>query len=388
MPIPRAAKWTVALLLLAALGIAGYIAWRTWPRELHAPAQTKFTKISLANGRLAIAMPTDALIADFGPYGDTLNTYLYLDFIRSRKAVDSTRVMSCSPPTDPQSPPRIYLQVDNDMLASLPYLYSLVSNNFVRDFSLYSWSNRLLNRCKDQTVRLEAVFRVPAAATLQDIPDAQLIGPLAEFLLFKALTDHRVIHGTDPPIPVLDAAQAHDLAEDMIVVARFYGLPLEYFLGIGAVENNYMNIIGDLGHNVWKRRPQRGDIVIRRARRRVLVRNYSLGVWQITRETLRRAQSLYLEDRKTRDYSALPERLRPQIDADPDNLQPETLTTYAGLLFRHLLDHFNGNILQAVGAYNGGIQKPNPAYAESVRNVATYARTILTHAVPASESLQ
>ena len=238
------------------------------------------------------------------------------------------------------------------------------------------------------TVRFEALFRVPVSLSLPDIPDVELINPLADFLVFKSATDRRILQGIDPDLRVLNQAQAQELAQDMIVVARFYSLPLEYFMGIGAVENNYMDVRGDLAHTVWKRRPQRGDIILQRRRGRVLVENYSLGVWQITRETLRRAQNLYLEDRKTRDYSLLPERLRPEITPNPDDVQPETLTTYAGLLFRTLLDHFDGNIIQALGAYNGGVDKPNLVYAESVRNVATYSRVVLTHAIAASDQPQ
>ena len=384
MPIRRATKWFAALLLLVLLAVTGWITYRTWPREFHAAAQTQFPRIFVKDGRLGIAMPAQALVADFGPYGTTVDTFLYLDLIRGRKSIDSTRVITCHPPDLPQNPRRIYLDVDNDTLASLPYVYSLVDGTSVRDFSMRSWTTQDLNRCKDQSVRFEALFRIPVSLSLQQIPDVELINPLADFLVFKSATDRRVLQRIDPDLRVLNQAQAQELAQDMIVVARFYALPLEYFMGIGAVENNYMDVRGDLAHTIWKRRPQRGDIVLKRRRRMVLVENYSLGVWQITRETLRRAQTLYLEDRKTRDYSLLPERLRPEITPNPDDVQPETLTTYAGLLFRALLDHFDGNVIQAIGAYNGGTEKPNLLYAESVRNVATYARVVLTHAIASS----
>lgn len=385
MSILRATLWSAALLLLVALAVAGFIAYRVWPREFYAPAQTQFPRIFVNDDRLGIAMPTQALVADFGPYGTTVDTFLYLDLLRGRKPIDSTRVMTCHPPEDPRDPRRIYLGVDNDVLTSLPYLYSLIDGTSVRRFSLASWTTQDLNRCKDQTVRFEALFRIPVSLLLQNIPDVELINPLADFLVFKSATDRRVLQGLDPDLRVLNQGQAQELAQDMIVVARFYALPLEYFMGVGAVENNYMDVRGDLAHTVWKRHPQRGDIILKRRRGKVLVENYSLGVWQITRETLRRAQSLYLEDRKTRDYSQLPERLRPEITPNPDDVQPETLTTYAGLLFRTLLDHFDGNIIQAIGAYNGGVDKPNLLYAESVRNVATYARVVLTHAIAASD---
>ncbi|HEY8716012.1 MAG TPA: hypothetical protein VIM00_11590, partial [Candidatus Acidoferrum sp.] len=60
-------------------------------------------------------------------------------------------------------------------------------------------------------------------------------------------------------------------------------------------------------------------------------------------------------------------------------IQSETLTTFAGLLIRNLLDYFDGDIMKAVGAYNGGPGKPNAGYAKSVRNVARYARQVIMH---------
>ena len=60
------------------------------------------------------------------------------------------------------------------------------------------------------------------------------------------------------------------------------------------MENNHLDVRGDLEHKVWKRHAEPGDIVLKRKRGSVLVLNYSIGVWQITRETLRSAPSLYI----------------------------------------------------------------------------------------------
>jgi hypothetical protein len=168
------------------------------------------------------------------------------------------------------------------------------------------------------------------------------------------------------------------MAEDIVSVADLYALPLDFFLGIGAMENNYMNVAGDLHHSTWKRRAEKGDVVLKRARGRVLVVNSSIGSWQITRETLRYAHRLYLRD--GRDYSGLPLRLRPSKELDVNQVDPPALTTYAGLLFRDLLDQCAGDVTLAVGAYNGGLGRPNLRYAEGVRTVAEYARRMLERA--------
>ena len=203
---------------------------------------------------------------------------------------------------------------------------------------------------------------------------------MARFIVFKSQTDGRVRKQIEPvPTPV-STREAYRLAADMIFVARFYRLPLASFMGIAAMENNYMNVSGDLEHAVWKRRAQKGDIILKRRGRRVLVLNYATGVWQITRETLRYAHRLYLKDQKTRDYYQLPYYLRPPEELDFGLSKPRALTTYAGLIFRDLLDHFDGNVEKAVAAYNGGVRHPNCGYAEGVELVARYARSFLAHA--------
>jgi hypothetical protein len=333
------------------------------------------------DGQIGIAGPTNVLVADVGDYDSTLESYLYFDFLRSQRSIDPNQVFLCSGPgAADASHATIFLRVDTDILQSTPYLGSLVSAGLVPNFSLHSWLEADLASCRSTTADFERDFNKAPPPLLSDIPDKDLIGPIADFIVFKATTDHRLLMRIDPPPPVPSHAQARQLAEDMAEVARFYALPLSYFLGIGAMENNYMSVRGDLDHAVWKRRAQRGDVVIKRRRGRVLVRNYSLGVWQITRETLRYAQLLYLRDRTKRDYSALPEQLQPVIFQDPDDVEPETLTTYSGLLLRNLLDRFHGNIMQAVGAYNGGSQEPNLDYANSVHTIAAYARRVLADA--------
>ena len=139
-----------------------------------------------------------------------------------------------------------------------------------------------------------------------------------------------------------------------------------------------MNVKGDLGNAVWKRRPAKGDVVLRRRNGRVLTLNESSGVWQITRETLRYAHSLYLTDK--RDYTRLPPHLRPPRSLDVAGVDHEVLTTYAGIIFRDLLDRFGGDVGQAVGAYNGGPGNPNAKYEAGVRLVAEHARRMLEQA--------
>ena len=141
------------------------------------------------------------------------------------------------------------------------------------------------------------------------------------------------------------------------------------------MENNFLDAPGDLNNAVWKKRAERDDIVLQQKGRRVWILNSSIGTWQITRQSLRHAQQLFLADK--RDYAMLPERLRPARQLDMENLNPDVLTTYAGLLLRDLLDHFDDDMTMATAAYNGTICHPNFRYAEGVEMVASYARKVI-----------
>jgi hypothetical protein len=58
----------------------------------------------------------------------------------------------------------------------------------------------------------------------------------------------------------------------------------------------------------------------------------------------------------------------------------QSVTTYAGLLLRDLLNRFHGGELHAIGAHNGTANRPNLRYAAGVELVANYARRVIAGA--------
>ena len=371
-------RWIVRVLVTSIVLPCGWIAFRTWPRKLVPVHRNSATRVFLRDGHIGIAFSADSLVAEVGDYKTVVEGYLYFDFLRAQ-SLTSGRVLLCSESGTAAQKPRIFLQVQNDILTATPYLDSLVSDGLISHFSLHAWSRNELRACQQESTGVETTLGQPVSRRLHQIPDSMLIGPMSDFLMFKSSTDLRVLKRQEPIPHALTREQARVLANDILVVSRFYDLPVDYFLAIGAMENNYMSVRGDLDHAVWKRHAERGDFVLRRRRGRVLVRNYSLGVWQITRETLRYIEVLYLRDRKTRDYTTLPERLRPQEFHNPDDVQPESLTAYAGLYFCNLLQRFDGDVMKAAGAYNGGAGSPNIGYGKSVRDLGHYARRVIIH---------
>src|SRR6266404_5141172 len=254
----------------------------------------------------------------------------------------------------------------------------LEARNLIAHYDLNTWTQKYFSYYQQQSHTFDVAYGVPTEQKLESLSSFQLLTALARFLVFKSQTDNRVMERADSAPRPLTREQATQLAADILDVAQFYSLPLDYFLGVGAMENDYMDVNGDLTHAVWKKRAQRDDIILRRGRKRVMVSNYAIGTWQITRETLRAAHQLYLKDK--RDYTQLPARLRPPRDLNLNSVDDAVLTTYAGLLLRGLLDRFDGDVDKATGAYNGGVKSPNPAYASGVKTVAEYARRVLEHA--------
>jgi hypothetical protein len=272
----------------------------------------------------------------------------------------------------------IRLEPQNDLLAALPYLFRLKAIGGISQVS-YRWViPEVMLRYQAQSQVFDRAHNLSARRKLELLPRSELVVYLRRFIRFKAATDRRIRRRIETAPRPPSGPEAHRLAKDIVTVADFFSLPLDFFLGIGAMENNYMDAKGDLGNAVWKRRAEKGDMILKRGRKDVLVLNESSGIWQITRETLRYAHRLFLKDK--RDYSTLPEHLRPPKELKLNDVPPEVLTTYAGLFFRDLLDRFGENVTTAVGAYNGGPGNPNLQYEAGVRIIAEHARKVLEHA--------
>ncbi|MGH9638605.1 MAG: hypothetical protein ACRD4R_10555 [Candidatus Acidiferrales bacterium] len=367
-------KRAAVALVMAALVSGGWAAERLWPRHLDPSTAPAAPVVTLEGDRLALQAPAAALAAEVGSYSDELPAYLNSQFLWGRvlRQRNGTEVVLSQSASDDEPAYRIYLMLPKDLLTALPFLSTLEDEGYISHYRLLYWSASDLEYQQAGSEVLEASYKLPAPMSFDELGTPELIGPLTHFILFKSRTDWRVRKGIAPVPRPLTVPEARREAQDIIDVARFYNLPLDQFAGIAAQENNYLNADGDLKHAVWKRRAEAGDIVLKRRRRRVLVSDYSMGVWQISRESLRYAHVLYARD--YRSYSLLPARLRPSEDFRVDATRPEVLTTYAGLLFRHLIDHFQGNIALALGAYNGGSEDPNADYSASVALAAASAR--------------
>jgi len=363
------------LLLLAA-------AYRYWPRSLC--LSFAYPGARIERGKVVAPFPTEILIAKVGQYDDELSAYLWFDYLRSRKTLRQCRVYLISSQSANKSRYQIVVELKNDALGSIALLSDMEAKGYIDSFDLQFSSLGVLDGYADQTQVFLTTYLAPTCATLEALNFERLQPSVAHFIAFKSRTDARTRHSQKHA--ALGDEEANDFAADIIAVARFYDLPLDAFLGIGAIENNYLPVTGDREHAIWKKRPAKGDIILQRRRKKVLVSDYSIGVWQISRETLRKAHSLYLKD--DRDYTQLPRHLRPPRVLLINSVDPHVMTTYAGLILRDLLSRFHGDVGQAVGAYNGGPHRPNRRYAASVHLIAGYAKRTVGCSAARSAALQ
>jgi hypothetical protein len=369
---------TAALLAFAA---CAYTDYRLWPLDLQAPRYPVLLAPKIQNNQLVLPFAPGIAAAEVATFHDQLEAFLHFEYLRGREVRsgnDSSRVVLTAFDTSSGPSYKIFIVSDNDLLTAVPRLTQLEGRNLIARYDLVTWTEKDFAYYQQQSHTFDVAYGVPTEQKLESLSSFQLLPALARFLVFKSQTDNRVMERADAAPRPLTREQATQLAADILDVAQFYSLPLDYFLGVGAMENDYMDVNGDLTHAVWKKRAQRDDIILRRGRKRVMVSDYAIGTWQITRETLRAAHQLYLKDK--RDYSRLPARLRPPRDLNLNSVDDAVLTTYAGLLLRGLLDRFDGDVDKATGAYNGGVKTPNPAYASGVKTVAEYARRVLEHA--------
>ena len=374
MLVKRIAAYAGCAVLAA---LTSFAAYRLWPRTI----DVKIPPPGLVwcvdgDGHQQITMPGRKLVGFPGHYDNELFAYLMFDLAQTLEAPAGRNVMLMLNPGD-RPTYTIAVQCPDNLVDCADEIARLRSRGIGAASYWAFLTPASVAHLRDETQVFIHAWNGPVQDVFPNLSPKQRAAYVSRFLRFKAATDRRVLG--DSTLSPLTHEEALGLAGDIIAVADFYDLPLSYFLGIGAMENNYLNVNGDLQHRVWKQRADPGDVIVRRGQRGVLVENPALGVWQITRETLRFAHSLYLQDR-SRDYSKLPARLQPSRKLDIDHVPPETLTTYAGLLLRYLLDHFHGDVSLAVGAYNGGPGSPNATYEMGVSRVADYARRILDRA--------
>jgi hypothetical protein len=365
--------WIVSSELL--LAIAGACAYYYWPQSLALSRTPILQAISESNGRTVVSWPGRAFVGKIGEFDNALSAYLMFDYLRSQDLLRGRQVLLTANSASRERPYSVWVHLPDDVLAGVQELAALKDNHLTPVLE-HSWiTNDEFYDDLRQTNSFVHAYNSPDFPKLEEISSIELQQYVRQFISFKASVDPRTWDGNQAPLSAPSLEEAEGLAADIVEVAGFYNLPVDVLLGIGAMENNFLDAPGDLNNAIWKKDVGRDDIVLRRRGHKAWVLNSSMGTWQITRQSLRYAHELFLCD--TRDYSKLPLELHPTEYLDMNFLSSHVLTTYAALLLRDLVDYFDGNVFLAAAAYNGTKLHPNLQYAFGVENVAGYVRRVL-----------
>ncbi len=368
--------WIVAAELL--LATAGAFAYYYWPQSLVLPTTSVLQAINESNGQTVVSWQDRVFVGKIGEFDDALSAYLMFDYLRSQDLLRGRQVLLIAHSASVERHYSVWVRLPDDVLTGVETAAALKGNHLTPVLE-ESWiTNGELYGYLRQTSAFIEAYNCQDFPKLEEISSSELQLYVRQFISFKASVDPRTWNGSPHPLSPLSLEDAESLAADIVEAARFYDVPVDLLLGIGAMENNFLNAPGDLNNAVWKKEIGRDDIVLRRRGRKAWILNSSMGTWQITRQSLRYAHDLFLCD--TRDYSRLPIELRPMEQLDMNFLSPHVLTTYAALLLQDLLQYFDGNVLLAAAAYNGTKLRPNLQYASGVENVASYARRVLGNA--------
>ncbi|HYO81624.1 MAG TPA: hypothetical protein VES20_09495, partial [Bryobacteraceae bacterium] len=364
----------VAALVIAIAGLS-LTAWLMHFDRLAVRPHTLLPQPRLEGKHVALTVPGYAVVAQVTTYSDELFAYLMFQHLRQYPEFRGGKLLLTFDRQNTTEPYRLIYRADEDLLKAYAAAAVLKGSGTLTSGSVQLVPMSRVSGYEQETELFDSAYNLPVRRKLEQLPRTAVAKYLRRFIRFKSVTDPRIRRRLQPMPAPLSSIEAQQMAADILRIAEFYSLPLDFFLGIAAVENNYMNVRGDLQHSIWKRRAAPDDVVLESRKGRVRVLNDSAGVWQITRETLRYAHSLYKRD--FRDYSLLPEHLRPPATLAVEDVSPQVLTTYAGLLLRDLLDRFEGDVTLAVSAYNGGPSRPNLRYGQHVHRAATHARRVV-----------
>ncbi|MFL6415329.1 MAG: hypothetical protein ACJ74Y_06630 [Bryobacteraceae bacterium] len=372
------ARWFLSFASAAAVAALAGFSYHYWPRTLVVQQPRSLLTVGTTADHCTVSMLDRKLVADLAEFDDRFFAYLMFDNFRSQPELGHYRLFLVSDAAASGATYRVAVELPSDLITAVEELALWQDEGLTSELNYRWYTESVVDRYAAETSFLVHLFRTPSDDPLRLIDPGTLRMKLGQFIRFKSLTDRRTRGNPDGAPSPLNRDEADQLAADMMTVADFFEIPLSLMVGVGAMENNYMSVPGDLENTKWKRHADPGDVILRRVRKGVLVKNDSSGVWQITRESLRDAHRLYLRD--SRDYTRLPARLRPPREFRMEDVTGELLTTYAGLLLADLLEQFHGDVILAAGAYNGTVQRPNFQYASGVDMVACYARTVIARA--------
>src|SRR4029077_7491712 len=220
---------TAALLAFAAFA---YTHYRLWPLDLQAPRYPVLLAPKIQNNQLVLPFAPGIAAAEVATFHDQLEAFLHFEYLRGREVRsgnDSSRVVLTAFDTSSGPSYKIFIVSDNDLLTAVPRLTQLEGRNLIARYDLVTWTEKDFAYYQQQSHTFDVAYGVPTEQKLESLSSFQLLPALARFLVFKSQTDNRVMERTDSAPRPLTREQATQLAADILDVAQFYSLPLDYF---------------------------------------------------------------------------------------------------------------------------------------------------------------
>ena len=239
---------------------SGWFAYRLWPRRLDMHPIALIPVWDVVENCQTLRLPGRCLVAEIGLYDDELFAYLMLQYLRGAPTLRSVQVILTYRKANSRLVYPLQAFLESDLLVSVPILAKAQAVGLIENYDWRYVTEDTLRKYLYQSEMFVSAYNMTSRRRLEHLSRAELTRYITRFLRFKWITDPRIRRKIEPiPHPFTNAA-ANRLAEDIVAVAGFYNLPLEFFLGIGAMENNYMDVQGDLDRAIWKRRPSKGDV--------------------------------------------------------------------------------------------------------------------------------
>ena len=76
MSANRNVRIVAAGFILALVGASGWLAFRTWPREIRSSTKP-YPSVQFDQGQMLVPFPTEILLAEVGRFEDELSAYLF-----------------------------------------------------------------------------------------------------------------------------------------------------------------------------------------------------------------------------------------------------------------------------------------------------------------------
>jgi hypothetical protein len=235
------------------------------------PSTTLLPQPVIEAGQMRLLTAGYVVTAELAAYEDELFAFLMFDHLRSDKALDGLQLRLHYDRRRASDRYRLILVGGDDLLHSVASVRSLQYAGTPGELPFTLTPSIVVHELEKQTELFVSAYNLPVRQKLETLPRQAIESYLRRFIRFKSNTDPRIRRRMDPMPQPLSSQEAQRLAGDIITIAEFYSLPLEFLLGIGAMENNYMNVRGDLNHSIWKRKPAPDDVVLERRRGRVRI---------------------------------------------------------------------------------------------------------------------